>query len=244
MALSEEAILQQINVLTAKTSENPDMVYKTIAALNKALDPSYFSGHNSTIVNAINKLAGEVNLLNNAIVNLINKNNEVLSDIYTAENKENWADAKELMGVDNIIDGIRAILEGKKQDLILDLDIADNGKLLSVTINEVGQPEVKAVSIESLHVEVGAYDVAYLNRDFKELSSVGEALDKILEELGYKKRSIQENKRIRYILNDVEKLISRKVFKLFDSNSENLFSIFSSCIFLIFSHFNPPMYRT
>ena len=86
------------------------------------------------------------------------------------------------MGVDNIIDGIKAILEGKKQDLILDLDIADNGKLLSVSINEVGQPEVKAVSIESLHVEVGAYDVAYLNRDFKELSSVGEALDKILEE--------------------------------------------------------------
>ena len=182
MALSEEAILQQINVLTSKTSENPEMVYKTIAALNKALNPEHFSGHNSTIVNAINKLASEVNLLNTAIVNLINKNNEVLSDIYTAENKENWADAKELMGVDNIIDGIRAILEGKKQDLILDLDIADNGKLLSVTINEVGQPEVKAVSIESLHVEVGAYDVAYLNRDFKELSSVGEALDKILEE--------------------------------------------------------------
>ena len=111
-----------------------------------------------------------------------NKNNEILSDIYTAENKENWADTKELMGVDNIIDGIRAILEGKKQDLILDLDISDKGKLLSVTINELGQPEVKAVSIESLHVEVGAYDVAYLNRDFKELSSVGEALDMILEE--------------------------------------------------------------
>ena len=36
-----------------------------------------------------------------------------------------------------------------------------------------------------------------------EVSSVEET-DKILEELGYKKRSIQENKRIRYILNDVE----------------------------------------
>jgi uncharacterized protein (UPF0371 family) len=31
-----------------------------------------------------------------------------------------------------------------------------------------------------------------------------EDTDKILEELGYKKRSVQENKRIRYILNDVE----------------------------------------
>lgn len=36
-----------------------------------------------------------------------------------------------------------------------------------------------------------------------EVSSI-EDTDKILEELGYKKRSIQENKRIRYILNDVE----------------------------------------
>ena len=36
-----------------------------------------------------------------------------------------------------------------------------------------------------------------------EVSSLEET-DKILEELGYTKRSIQENKRIRYILNDVE----------------------------------------
>lgn len=36
-----------------------------------------------------------------------------------------------------------------------------------------------------------------------EVSSI-EDTDKILEKLGYKKRSIQENKRIRYILNDVE----------------------------------------
>ena len=36
-----------------------------------------------------------------------------------------------------------------------------------------------------------------------EVSSI-EVTDKILEKLGYTKRSIQENKRIRYILNDVE----------------------------------------
>lgn len=36
-----------------------------------------------------------------------------------------------------------------------------------------------------------------------EVSSI-EDTDKILEELGYKKRSVQENKRIRYILNGVE----------------------------------------
>ena len=46
MALSEEQIKQQIDVLTTKTSENPEMVYKAIAALNKGLNPEYFSGNN------------------------------------------------------------------------------------------------------------------------------------------------------------------------------------------------------
>ena len=36
-----------------------------------------------------------------------------------------------------------------------------------------------------------------------EVSSIDDT-DKILEKLGYKKRSVQENKRVRYILNDVE----------------------------------------
>lgn len=183
MALSEEVILQQINVLTTKTVENAEMIYKSIPALNKGLNPEYFSGNETKIVNAINKLAAEVNVLNEAVVNMITRMNGILSDTGGTDNKERWEETKELMGADNIVDGIRAILEGNRQEQILGLHIADNGKLLSVTINNEGTPEVKPISIDSLTVEVGSYDVSYINRDYKGINSVGEAIDIILENI-------------------------------------------------------------
>ena len=204
MALSEEEILQQINVLTKKTSENPDMIYKAVASLNKGLNPEYFSGNDTKIVNAINKLAADVALVNRAIIDLINKNNKVLSDINSSENKEDWEETKKLMGADNIIDGIKAILEGKQQDKILNLHTADDGKLLTVTLNKTtNEPEVKAVHIESLNVEVGAYDVAYLNKDLQGVTSIGGAIDMICENTA-SNMSIEDDKLTLKAKNDNE----------------------------------------
>lgn len=183
MALSEEAIVQQINALTTKTSENPEMVYKAVAAINKGLDPKFFSGNDSKIVNAINKLANEVEVLTKAFVQLAEKSNSILMDIHSEENAEIWEETKELMETENIIEGIKAILEGYRQDKILQLDPIDVGKILSVSTNEFGEAEVKPVSIESFNVEVSSYDVAYLNRDYKGITSVGEAIDLILDDM-------------------------------------------------------------
>ena len=174
MALSEEQIKQQIDVLTAKTSENPEMVYKVTAALNKGLNPAYFSGNNSKIVNAINKLDAELNMLNKAVRDMIDNTNDILLDVKGEETKDIWEATKQLMGEDTIIECIKAILEGRKVEEILNLHPADEGKLLSVEKNDkTGALEVKPVSIDSLTVEVGAYDVAYLNRDFEKINSVG-----------------------------------------------------------------------
>jgi hypothetical protein len=181
MALSEEVILQQINVLTTKTSENPEMGYKSIPALNKGLDPDLFSGNDTKIVNAINKIAKETAALNNAVIGMIDKVNAVLSDTSSETNKEVWNITKDLMEANNIIEGIKNILEGKLQDKVLNLQPADNGKILSVTMNKNGSPEVKPISMEALTVEVGGYDVAYLNRDLQGVTSVGEAIDVICE---------------------------------------------------------------
>ena len=184
MALSEEQIKQQIDVLTAKTSENPEMVYKVTAALNKGLNPAYFSGNNSKIVNAINKLAAELNMLNKAVRDMIDNTNDILLDVKGEETKDIWEVTKQLMGEDTIIEGIKAILEGRKVEEILNLHPADEGKLLSVEKNDkTGALEVKPISIDSLTVEVGAYDVAYINRDFGKINSVGEAIDHILEDM-------------------------------------------------------------
>lgn len=183
MALSEEMILQQLNVLTKKTAENAEMVYKAIPALNKGLNPEYFTGNETKIVNAINKIAAEIDMLNHAVVDMIGRVNSILLDIGGTENKETWEKTQELMGTDNIIEGIKAILEGKQQEKILDLHLADVGKILSVIENENGDLEVKATSIDSLNVEVGSYDVAYINRDYKGINSVGEAIDHILDHI-------------------------------------------------------------
>ena len=181
MALSEETILQQINVLTTKTSENAEMIYKAIPAINKGLNPEFFSGNETKIVNAINKLAVDVDALNTAVINMIEKVNNILLNTISEDNKQIWEETQELMGETTIIEGIKAILEGKKQQEILQLHPADNEKILSVKVNQDGVPEVKPVSIESLTVEVGAYDVAYLNRDMKGVTSIGEAVDMICE---------------------------------------------------------------
>ena len=85
------------------------------------------------------------------------------------------------MSADNILEGIQNILEGKMQDKILNLHPADNGKILSVSYNKDGKLEVKPVSVDSLTVEVGAYDVVYLNRDLQGVTSIGEAIDVICE---------------------------------------------------------------
>ena len=61
-----------------------------------------------------------------------------------------------------------------------------NGITTTLTIKEV--KDKSALGTKELEIEV---------------SSIEDA-DKILEQLGYRKRSVQENKRIRYILNDVE----------------------------------------
>lgn len=183
MALSEDVIKQQIDILATKTSDNPEMIYKTIAALNKGLDPNYFSGHDSKIVNAINKLASEVKMLNQAVVDLANKHNEVIMDIHSEENEEIWEMTQKLMGENNLIEGIKSILEGRQIENILDLHPADEGKILTVDINQDGQIEIKPLHPDAITVEVGSYDVSYASRDFTKLNSVGEAIDFILEDM-------------------------------------------------------------
>ena len=57
MAMSDEELLLQMNILASKTEDNPNMVFKANKTLNKGLNPDYFTGQDTKIVNAINMLA-------------------------------------------------------------------------------------------------------------------------------------------------------------------------------------------
>lgn len=193
MALSNEELLQQVNMLATRTDDNKEMKFNKMPGINKGLNPEFFTGNNTKIVNAINKLATEVNALETAVVDMINKTNSVLMDVNSIENQEVWEETKRLMGEDTIIEGIRALLDGKMQDKVLNIDEEDEGKVLTVVIDDAGNPVVKPVDMGDIgtgggnngggNVEdvISAYTVTYLNGEHPEMTNVGQAIDHIMD---------------------------------------------------------------
>ena len=176
MAMSEEELKRQLDILTTKTSENPDMVYRANASLNKGLNPDYFTGNNTKIVNAINWLA-ENNVQTSQLAEIVaNKVNEILLDTSIDANNDIWKNVKELMEMDTIIEGIQRILEGKQQDKVLGITPDDIGKILSVVQAEDGELMVKA--IDNI---LNAGQMEYTHEEHPEVQTVEGALDKLFE---------------------------------------------------------------
>ena len=192
MALSKEELQLQIDILTSRTDNNDGMKYSKLPGVNKGLNPEFFTGNNTRVVNAINKLATEVKALENAVYDMINKTNGVLLDVNSEQNQETWEETKRLMREETIIEGIRSILEGKSQDRIFDIEEEDEGKVLTIVIDDDGNPVVRPVEI-SMDIFpdykppeekiTTAYDVVYLNRDIPGVENVGEAIDHILDQM-------------------------------------------------------------
>ena len=97
MAMTEEELKMQLDILTTKTEDNPDMVYKANAMLNQGLNPEYFTGNNTKIVNAINLLAEESVKTSEVAQLVAEKVNEILLDTSSDENKLIWENLKDLM---------------------------------------------------------------------------------------------------------------------------------------------------
>lgn len=179
MAMSEEELKRQLDILTEKTENNPDMVYRSSAALNKGLNPEYFTGNNTKIVNAINWLA-ENNVQTSELAEIVaNKVNEILLDTSIDANNDIWKNVKELMEMDTIIEGIQRILEGKQQDKVLGITPDDIGKILSVAQAEDGEMMVKA--IDNI---LNAGQMEYTHEEYPEVQTVEGALDKLFEMQG------------------------------------------------------------
>lgn len=174
MAMSDEELLLQMNILASKTEDNPNMVYKANATLNKGLNPEYFTGNNTKIVNAINHLAETSVKISDLSEAVADKVNELLLDTSSDANKAIWDNVKELMEMDTIIEGIQRILEGKQQDKVLGITPDDIGKILSVAQAEDGEMMVKA--IDNI-INVG--QIEYTHEEHPEISTVEGALDKL-----------------------------------------------------------------
>ena len=182
MAMSEEELRLQLEILTAKTEDNPDMVYNANALLNKGLNPNYFTGNNTKIINAINLLAEESVKTSEVAQIVAEKVNEILLDISNDENKLIWDNLKDLMEINTIIEGIQRILQGKQQDKILGIDEEDIGKILMVDQADDGEMMVKPVDL-SLGETINAENVVYSNPDYSSITNIAEAIDMILNNI-------------------------------------------------------------
>ena len=184
MAMTDEELLLQMNILTSKTSDNPNMTYKTNAILNKGLNPDYFSGQYTKIVNALNQLAGNTEMAISTSNNVANKVNEILLDTSNEDNQAIWNNVQSLMGQPTIIEGIQDLLEGKLEAKVLGVTAEDINKILVVDVDANNNPIIKAVEQISSGGNISSLDeLEYSNRYVSSITNAKEALDYVINEI-------------------------------------------------------------
>ena len=105
----------QLDILTTKTADNPDMVYSSSVINNKGLNPAYFTGHNTKIVNAINSTYKQAQNALNSVTSFGNSIDSILGDAYKKDEADNiiWNQLKVHMGKDTIIEGLNDLYANK-----------------------------------------------------------------------------------------------------------------------------------
>ena len=189
MALTDEQVLQQLNVLTEKTSDNASMKYTKAARTNKGLNPEKFSSHNSKIVNAINLLYDDSLKIQADAAASTQMINDVMGSTLLIENQEVWDSVVAILTniqpkYNNMIYASKAILTGEAISQILQVSKEDKGKLLSIDLDEENNVIIKTVPIPSGSggsiTSLDASSVTYSNTNITSLTNVKEAIDYML----------------------------------------------------------------
>lgn len=189
MALTEEQLAIQLQVLTEKTSNNASMTYTSSARTNKALNPDKFSSNNSKIVNAINLLYDDSIKTQADAATSTQILNDVLGSTSVPENETEWNSVVEILrsispSYKNMIHASKAILTGEAISQILQVSAADKGKLLSIDLDEENNVIIKTVTAGTGSggdiTTLDASNVTYTNTNVASLSNVKEAIDYML----------------------------------------------------------------
>ena len=102
----EELYQLQIDILTRKLSDNPNMVFKANVITNKGLNPEFFTGQQTRIVNALNTLASSAYIAVDAAEAALNRVNTYVIDMAQMDTETKWENLKVLMGKPNIVEGL------------------------------------------------------------------------------------------------------------------------------------------
>ena len=115
MALTDEQKVLQADILTEKTdsSTNPNMTYSTSTAKNKALNPNYFYGNDTKVVNAINATFKQAEKAIVTVDNFSSKVNEVLLDVGSTNGLAKLEQLRTDMGQQTLVEGLIDLYENK-----------------------------------------------------------------------------------------------------------------------------------
>ena len=115
MALTDQEKVLQAGILAEKTDEatNPNMVYSTAGAANKGLNPAYFTGNNTKIVNAMNKTYKQAEMAMSTVGTFGNKIDNILLNTETNEGKVKLEQLRADMGYQTLIEGLIDLYENK-----------------------------------------------------------------------------------------------------------------------------------
>lgn len=115
MALTDQEKVLQAGILAEKTDEatNPNMTYSSMVTNNKGLNPKYFTGNNTKIVNAINSTYKQSQTAVNAVTTFGDKINGVLLDTSTPDGSAKLEQLRTDMGYQTLVEGLIDLYENK-----------------------------------------------------------------------------------------------------------------------------------
>lgn len=115
MALTDQEKVLQAGILAEKTdtTTNPNMVYSTAGAANKGLNPAYFSGNNTKIVNAMNATYKQAEMAISTVAGFGDKMNNILLNTETSEGKVKLEQLRTDMGHQTLIEGLIDLYENR-----------------------------------------------------------------------------------------------------------------------------------
>lgn len=115
MALTDQEKVLQAGILAEKTDEatNPNMTYSSMVTSNKGLNPEYFTGNNTKIVNAVNSTYEQAQMAMTTVTSFGNKINGVLLDTGNTDGLAKLEQLRTDMGYQTLIEGLIDLYENK-----------------------------------------------------------------------------------------------------------------------------------
>lgn len=115
MALTDEQKVLQAGILAEKTDSitNPNMTYTSNVMNNKGLNPEYFTGYNTKIVNALNSTYKQAQLATTTVSVFGNKIDKIILNTEDTEGSAKLEQLRTDMGKQTLIEGLIDLYENK-----------------------------------------------------------------------------------------------------------------------------------